>query len=98
MRDSGFPRDPAGLHSDASIGSIPATVLRLYTIAEVSELTRMSEYWLREQCRERRIAHHRLGRSYRLSESDLGQLAAESRVEPRVGSLTPTRHRPRHGA
>ena len=29
------------------------------------------ETWLRQQCREARIPHHRLGRSYRFSESDL---------------------------
>ena len=74
--------------------SMPMTAM--YTIAQVAELTQMSEYWLRQQCREARIPHHRLGRSYRFSESDLTQLLSESRVQtrpdPRERALTPTRH------
>jgi excisionase family DNA binding protein len=68
----------------------------MYTIAEVAELTRMSEYWLREQCRQARVPHHRLGRSYRFTEFDLAQLLRESRVQARPDpceqALTPTRH------
>ena len=86
-------RDLPGHHLDGTTGTVPAGSLRLYTIAEVSELTRMSEYWLREQCRELRIAHHRLGRSYRLSESDLRQLANETRVLAVEHALMPTRHK-----
>jgi excisionase family DNA binding protein len=70
-----------------------ASVPRLYTIAEVAELTAMSEYWLREQCREGRLAHHRLGRCYRFAETDLLQLLAATRVEPEERTLMPTRHR-----
>lgn len=67
-------------------------VPRLYTIAEVAELTRMSEYWLREQCREAKVAHHRLGRCYRFAETDLLRLMAATRVEPPEKMLAPTRH------
>lgn len=71
--------------------STPMPVTRLYTIAEAAEITRMSEYWLREQCREARLAHHRLGRCYRFAEADLLALMAASRVEPTGSALTPTR-------
>lgn len=73
--------------------SASASVPRLYTIAEVAERTAMSEYWLREQCREGKLAHHRLGRCYRFAETDLVLLLAATRVQPRERELTPTRHR-----
>jgi excisionase family DNA binding protein len=69
------------------------TMPRLYTVAEVAQLTQMSAYWLREQCRQSRIAHHRLGRNYRFSESDLADLMNGARVRPREEILLPTRHR-----
>ena len=72
--------------------SASALIPRLYTIAEVAEVTRMSQYWLREQCRDAKLAHHRLGRCYRFSEDDLTQLLSGSRVQPRERTLTPTRH------
>ncbi|GAA2163166.1 helix-turn-helix domain-containing protein [Pedococcus bigeumensis] len=73
--------------------SSSSPVPRLYTIAEVAELTKMSEYWLREQCRNATLAHHRFGRCYRFSDTDLTQLLAGTRVEPQERRLTPTRHR-----
>lgn len=72
--------------------SVAGPVPRLYTIAEAAELTRMSEYWLREQCREKKVAHHRLGRCYRFTETGLLQLLATTRVEPGQQDLAPTRH------
>lgn len=77
--------------------SVSTPVTPMYTVAEVAKLTRMSEYWLRQQCREARIPHHRLGRNYRFSDSDVAQLLERSRVEtrpePEEQALTPTRHR-----
>ena len=81
---------------DGVPGSPSTPMTPMFTVAEVAELTQMSEYWLRQQCREARIPHHRLGRIYRFSESDLAQLLSESRVQTRTDpcepALTPTRH------
>lgn len=78
----------------AETGDLEEALLEpLYTINEVAQLTKMSAYWLREQCRGGRIAHHRLGRSYRLSQSDVLALLASTRAEPRGDTLAPTRRR-----
>lgn len=54
---------------------------RFYTVDEVADMTKLSRRWLWVQCREGKVAHHKWGRSYRFSETDLRQFIAASRIE-----------------
>lgn len=56
--------------------------MQFYTVEEVAAMTKLSKRWLWVQCREGKVAHHKWGRSYRFSETDLLQFIAESRVQP----------------
>lgn len=59
--------------------------LTYYTVEQVSEQTGMGKDWLWAQCRDRKIAHHRFGRTYRFSADDLRQLMTATAVTPKGG-------------
>lgn len=67
--------------------------LNFYTARQVSAITGMSVDWLWQQCREGRIAHHKLGSKYRFTADDISALAAQSAVSPTTvqDDLTPVR-------
>jgi excisionase family DNA binding protein len=44
---------------------------RYWTVEQVAELTGMGIKWLRAQCHDGLIPHHRFGRSYRFTAQDL---------------------------
>jgi excisionase family DNA binding protein len=75
----------------------PSMAFNFYTAQQVSAITGMSIDWIWQQCREGRIAHHKLGSKYRFTESDLSILAAQSAVSPTViqDDLVPVRAVPR---
>jgi excisionase family DNA binding protein len=58
--------------------------LAYYTVEQVSEQTGMSKDWLWQQCRDRKIPHHRLGRTYRFTADDLANLQAATAVAPKA--------------
>jgi len=53
----------------------------------------MSVDWIWKQCRDGKIAHHKLGSKYRFTEADLTAMAARSAVAPTVlqDDLVPVR-------
>jgi predicted DNA-binding transcriptional regulator AlpA len=57
------------------------------TMAQVAKFTGMSPDWLWAQCRTSAVAHHRFGRSYRFSQQDLRDLAAQTAVTPTAGGV-----------
>lgn len=71
---------------------------RYYTIEDVVELTQMGKDWLWEQCREKKIPHHRFGTKqrphYRFTAEDLAALRAKTAVVPEtadpLAELVPT--------
>ena len=58
------------------------TAPRFFTIEEVADATQMSRAGLWRQCRDGKVAHHKMGRSYRFSESDLLNFISETRHDP----------------
>jgi excisionase family DNA binding protein len=67
--------------------------LTFYSAQQAAEMTGMSVDWIWKQCRDGKIAHHKLGSKYRFTESDLSALAARSAVVPTAlqDDLIPTR-------
>jgi excisionase family DNA binding protein len=66
--------------------------LTFYSAQQAAEMTGMSVDWIWKQCRDGKIAHHKLGSKYRFTESDLSALAARSAVELKPqDDLIPTR-------
>lgn len=55
-----------------------------YTVEQVSALTGMGKDWLWKQCADRKIPHHRFGRSYRFTVEDLAALKQATAVTPEV--------------
>ena len=55
---------------------------RYWTIEQVAELTGMGIKWLRAQCHDGQIPHHRFGRSYRFTPKDIEDLATQSAYTP----------------
>jgi len=53
-----------------------------YGVEQVSEMLGRSRDWVWAQCRECKIPHHRIGRSYRFTADDLKQLMANTAVVP----------------
>jgi excisionase family DNA binding protein len=51
-----------------------------YTVEEVAIIFRRGKDWVWAQSRDRKIPHHRLGRTYRFSNGDLKELAAKTAV------------------
>jgi excisionase family DNA binding protein len=60
--------------------------MNYYTVEQVSELTGMGKDWLWKQCADRRIPHHRFGRSYRFTVEDLRQLQQATAVIPQAAA------------
>jgi excisionase family DNA binding protein len=56
--------------------------LTFYTARQVSAMTGMSIDWIWKQCRDGKIAHHKLGSSVRFTADDVSALAAQSAVSP----------------
>lgn len=54
----------------------------LLTVEQAAQRMSMSERHVRRLVAERRIAHHKLGRSVRLDPADVDAYIAEARVEP----------------
>ncbi|MHB8185626.1 MAG: helix-turn-helix domain-containing protein [Dermatophilaceae bacterium] len=68
------------------------TAITSVSAQQVAAMTGMSVDWIWKQCRDGKIAHHKLGSKYRFTESDLSALAAESAVAPKSqDDLVPTR-------
>ena len=55
-----------------------------YTVEQVAILLSRGQDWVWAQCRDRKIPHHKLGRSYRFSDGDLKHLAAQTAVVTRT--------------
>jgi excisionase family DNA binding protein len=53
-----------------------------YTVEQVAIMLSRGKDWVWAQCRDRKIPHHKLGRSYRFTDGDLKALAAQSAVPP----------------
>jgi excisionase family DNA binding protein len=67
-------------------------MITFYSAHDAAKMTGMSVDWIWKQCRDGKIAHHKLGSKYRFTESDLSALAAESAVAPKQrDDLVPTR-------
>lgn len=47
-----------------------------YTVAEAASLIGRSEDWLWQQCRNRKVPHHRAGRNYRFTYADIEAIDA----------------------
>ena len=45
--------------------------MKFYTVEEVSEITRFSQYYVRKLLRENKIIGNKLGKSWRVSEEEL---------------------------
>jgi excisionase family DNA binding protein len=56
--------------------------LNFYSAQQAAEMTGMSVDWIWKQCRDGKIAHHKLGSKYRFTADDLSALAAQSAVSP----------------
>jgi len=66
--------------------------ITFYSAHDAAQMTGMSVDWIWKQCRDGKIAHHKLGSKYRFTESDLSALAAQSAVELKPqNDLVPTR-------
>jgi excisionase family DNA binding protein len=67
--------------------------LNFYTARQVSAITGMTVDWIWQQCRDGKIAHHKLGDRYRFTADDLSALAAQTAVSPTVlkDDLVPVR-------
>ena len=59
-------------------GPTPAA-LRLWTLAEIQDMTGFSVSHLRRQIRLRKLAVHRVGRAIRVSEADLAAFLTRAR-------------------
>jgi excisionase family DNA binding protein len=78
-----------GLHR-ALLGSDPVRAEKTrmqqtetyYTVEQVAIMLSRGKDWVWAQCRDRKIPHHKLGRSYRFTDGDLKALAAQSAVTP----------------
>ena len=57
--------------------------LKLYSVSDVAELLDMNEQVLRKLCREKKIAHTRLGPAgrYKFTEADINALVKRVEVE-----------------
>lgn len=55
---------------------------RYWTVEQVAELTGMGVKWLRAQCHDGQIPHHRFGRSYRFTPKDIEELGAQNAYTP----------------
>ena len=54
-----------------------------YTVEQVAIMLSRGKDWVWAQCRDRKISHHKLGRTYRFSDGDLKDLAAHTAVVTR---------------
>jgi excisionase family DNA binding protein len=69
--------------------------LNFYSAQQAATITGMSVDWIWKQCRDGKIAHHKLGSKYRFTADDLSALAAQSAVSPTMlqDDSVPTRWR-----
>ncbi|HEX7462608.1 MAG TPA: helix-turn-helix domain-containing protein [Dermatophilaceae bacterium] len=69
------------------------TAITSVSAQQVAAMTGMSVDWIWKQCRDGKIAHHKLGSKYRFTEADLTAMAARSAVAPTVlqDDLVPVR-------
>ena len=56
---------------------------RCWTVEQVAELTGMGIKWLRAQCHDGKIPHHRFERSYRFTAQNLEDLDTQTAFAPR---------------
>ena len=77
-------RDVEALRGKFQLVTAETTAMDLtyYTVEQVSEQTGMGKDWLWQQCRDRKIAHHRLGRTYRFTADDLAPAHASDGCPP----------------
>lgn len=64
---------------------MPATKKLLYTADEVAEMTSLSRRQVWKLAREKRIAHHRIGRELRFNDAQVADLLATTLVVPAEG-------------
>jgi len=73
-----------------------------YTVEEVAQMLNRGKDWVWEQCRNRTIPHHKLGRVYRFTEDDLRALAIQTAVTPaepeQADELLPSKARRRQAS
>lgn len=60
---------------------------KLYRPAEVAKMLRCSEWWIKEQARNRRIPFARIGGSYRFTDDHVSQIVNIFEVKPVAHSM-----------
>jgi hypothetical protein len=63
------------------VGPVPAPAT-LYSAADVAAALRCSEWWVKEQARQRRIPYCWIGGSYRFTDAHLAEIVRLSEVRP----------------
>lgn len=75
-----------------------STLPRLHTALEIADALGVSEWWVKEQARQRRVPFVKVGGAYRFTSSHLDEIVAAHEQRPEQARQTSTSTRSRRRA